>query len=312
MLNRRHIRIKVMQILYASNEINQLKDQEQFLNTSYDKLYELYLLIISLLIHLHKKAENYHDLVQQKHLATEEEKNPSKKFISNELLLHLVNNTNITELIEKRKIKNWDIDSEYVDLIFKELRNNKTYQEYLANEKQSFHQDREVLATLFKDVIAVNEKLYEYLEDKEITWIDDFPVVNTTLLKQIRKAKEGLSGNFFLPELFRDDEDEKFGYQILRETFSNEENLVNIIAENTKNWDQDRITPVDKVLLKMAICELLYFPTVPVKVTINEYLEIAKEYSTPKSSVFINGILDKLVKEYTNNGTLNKSGRGLL
>jgi len=301
-----------MQILYASNEINQLKDQEQFLKTSYDKLYELYLLIISLLIHLHKKAENYHDLVQQKHLATEEEKNPSKKFISNELLLHLANNTNITELIEKRKIKNWDIDSEYVDLIFKELRSNNTYQEYLANEKQSFHQDREVLATFFKDVIAVNEKLYEYLEDKEITWIDDFPVVNTTLLKQIRKAKEGLSGNFFLPELFRDEEDEKFGYQILRETFSNEENLVNTIADNTKNWDQDRITPVDKVLLKMAICELLYFPTVPVKVTINEYLEIAKEYSTPKSSVFINGILDKLVKEYTNNGTLNKSGRGLL
>lgn len=312
MLNRRHIRIKVMQILYASNEINQLKDQEQFLKTSYDKLYELYLLIISLLIHLHKKAENYHDLVQQKHLATEEEKNPSKKFISNELLLHLANNTNITELIEKRKIKNWDIDSEYVDLIFKELRSNKTYQEYLANEKQSFHQDREVLATFFKDVIAVNEKLYEYLEDKEITWIDDFPVVNTTLLKQIRKAKEGLSGDFFLPELFRDEEDEKFGYQILRETFSNEENLVNTIADNTKNWDQDRITPVDKVLLKMAICELLYFPMVPVKVTINEYLEIAKEYSTPKSSVFINGILDKLVKEYTNNGTLNKSGRGLL
>lgn len=301
-----------MQILYASNEINQLKDQEQFLKTSYDKLYELYLLIISLLIHLHKKAEMYHDLVQQKHLATEEEKNPSKKFISNELLLHLANNTNITELIEKRKIKNWDIDSEYVDLIFKELRSNKTYQEYLANEKQSFHQDREVLATFFKDVIAVNEKLYEYLEDKEITWIDDFPVVNTTLLKQIRKAKEGLSGNFFLPELFRDEEDENFGYQILRETFSNEENLVNTIAKNTKNWDQDRITPVDKVLLKMAICELLYFPTVPVKVTINEYLEIAKEYSTPKSSVFINGILDKLVKEYTNNGTLNKSGRGLL
>lgn len=301
-----------MQILYASNEINQLKDQEQFLKTSYDKLYELYLLIISLLIHLHKKAENYHDLVQQKHLATEEEKNPSKKFISNELLLHLANNTNITELIEKRKIKNWDIDSEYVDLIFKELRSNKTYQEYLANEKQSFHQDREVLATFFKDVIAVNEKLYEYLEDKEITWIDDFPVVNTTLLKQIRKAKEGLSGDFFLPELFRDEEDEKFGYQILRETFSNEENLVNTIADNTKNWDQDRITPVDKVLLKMAICELLYFPMVPVKVTINEYLEIAKEYSTPKSSVFINGILDKLVKEYTNNGTLNKSGRGLL
>lgn len=301
-----------MQILYASNEINQLKDQEQFLKTSYDKLYELYLLIISLLIHLHKKAENYHDLVQQKHLATEEEKNPSKKFISNELLLHLANNTNITELIEKRKIKNWDIDSEYVDLIFKELRSNKTYQEYLANEKQSFHQDREVLATFFKDVIAVNEKLYEYLEDKEITWIDDFPVVNTTLLKQIRKAKEGLTGNFFLLELFRDEEDENFGYQILRETFSNEENLVNTIADNTKNWDQDRITPVDKVLLKMAICELLYFPMVPVKVTINEYLEIAKEYSTPKSSVFINGILDKLVKEYTNNGTLNKSGRGLL
>ncbi|MGV6831663.1 MAG: transcription antitermination factor NusB [bacterium] len=301
-----------MQILYASNEINQLKDQEQFLKTSYDKLYELYLLIISLLIHLHQKAENYHDLVQQKHLATEEEKNPSKKFISNQLLIHLANNTNIAELLKKRKIKNWDIDSEYVDLIFKELRGNQTYQEYLATEKQSFHQDREVLGTLFKDVIAVNEKLYEYLEDKEITWIDDFPVVNTTLLKQIRKAKESLSSTFFLPELFRDEEDEKFGYQILRETFSNEENLVNTISENTKNWDQDRITPVDKVLLKMAICELLYFPTVPVKVTINEYLEIAKEYSTPKSSVFINGILDKLVKEYTNNGTLNKSGRGLL
>ena len=153
--------------------------------------------------------------------------------------------------------------------------------------------------------------MYEYLEDKRLTWIDDFPIVNTAMVKMLGKISEKNVANVLIPDLYKDIEDREFALQLLRKVVLNEEKLSAEIDGKTPNWDQDRIADLDFIILKMGIAEFLYFPSIPVRATINEYLEISKEYSTPKSSIFINGILDKLVKEFEISKKLNKIGRGL-
>ena len=314
MLNRRHIRVKVMQSLFSfdGGEGDDLKSSTKFLNYSMDSMYDLYLLMISILPEIHKKAENYLSKSQQKHLATKEDKDPNRKFIQNEILVFLRENTTLIEELKKRKLTNWSIDDEYIDILFKDMLKSDLYNEYMSSETSSFKEDLDFLVSLFKNVIAPNEKLYEYFEDKKLTWLDDLPLVNTIILKLLRKVKPNSAHSFFLPSLYKDEEDKLFGPDLFSKTILNTNAFSEEIAQRTTNWDSERIATMDSVLLKMAICELQKFPSIPVKVTINEYLEIAKEYSTPKSSVFINGILDKLVGEYKTDGKLNKSGRGLM
>lgn len=314
MLNRRHIRVKVMQIIYAcrGNETDNLKNEEQFLLQSIDNMYDLYLLIISLLVEVQKQAEAYLIKSQQKHLATSEEKNPNRKFINNKVLIHLKNNCLLKQELEKRKINYWELDNEYVEIIFKELLESELYKNYMSNTTTTFQDDKTFVIEFFKTIIAPNEKLYDYFEDKNITWLDDFPVVNTTIVKLLRKMQPNAAECHFLPQLFKDKEDKDFALTLLKKTLLNANIFSDEIAIKTTNWDKDRIAKIDFALLQMAICEFQKFSSIPIKVTINEYLEIAKEYSTPKSSIFINGILDKIVKEYEAKGTLNKVGRGLL
>jgi N utilization substance protein B len=162
------------------------------------------------------------------------------------------------------------------------------------------------------DVIVPNEKLYEYLEDNKLTWVDDIPLVNTEIIKQLKAIKQVEEGNFRVPKLFKDNEDRDFVKDLFRKTVLNERELAKEYDDKTPNWDSDRIAEIDTIILKMAICEFLKFPSIPVKVTLNEYLELAKEYSTPKSSIFINGILDNLVKELQTSNRIIKAGRGLM
>jgi N utilization substance protein B len=217
----------------------------------------------------------------------------------------------LSQSFEARKIDNWKLDNEYVEIIFKAILNSGIYRKYILKGETSFDEDQEFLLAIFKNIIAPNDKLYEYFEDKNITWIDDFPVVNTLIVKILKKIKPDNFQGIMLPDLYKDEEDKDFGLDLLKNTLSDLPALNDEIIGKTTNWDKDRIANVDLVLLQLAITEFQRFPTIPIKVTINEYLEIAKEYSTPKSSVFINGILDKLVKEYEAKGKLNKSGRGL-
>jgi N utilization substance protein B len=303
-----------MQIIYAfnGNESDDLQKNERFLLKSIDSMLDLYFILISLLIEVQKKAESHLDKSQKKHLATSEDKNPNKKFINNEVLLQLKNNALIKESLEKRKINNWDLDSEYVDVIFKALMSSELYKDYMATKTSTFKEDKLFVVDFFKEIVAPNEKLYDYLEDKNITWVDDLPVVNTAIVKLLRKNKATSSESHFIPKLIKDDDDKAFAVELLKKTILNLSAFSEEIQEKTQNWDKDRIANIDFVLLQMAICEFQKFPSIPVKVTINEYIEVAKEYSTPKSSVFINGVLDKLVKEYNDKGTLNKIGRGLM
>ena len=314
MLNRRHIRTKVMQVIYAlkrSEDLN-VTTEEKFLSSSMESMYALYLLMLSLLVKVHDKAKDQQEKSQQKHLLTTEDLNPNMKFIKNALLIQLSENQCLKNAFEKHKITNWELDNEYVEVIFRSILESDLFEAYMLLETSSYKKDRQFIVELFKEVIGPNEKLYNYLEDRNLTWIDDLPVVNTALVKLLNKSKEENPETYFTPQLFKDEEDKEFGLSLLKHTITNLELYTEEISLKTKNWDKDRIADIDFVLLQMAICEFNNFPSIPTKVSINEYIEIAKEYSTPKSNVFINGVLDKIVKEYDENKTLNKIGRGLM
>ncbi len=313
MLNRRHIRVKVMQTLYAfkGSESDDFSNDQKFLLSSIDNMYNLYLLLLSLLIEVQKRAETNLHKKQNKHLATKEDKNPNRKFVDNQLLKLITENIQLKNKFKKHQITNWVLDNEYVEIIFKAITSSSIYKDYMRTRVSNFNEDKAFIIEIYKEIIAPNDKLYEYLEDKNLTWLDDLPTVNTTILKLLRKAKETSSDSFFTPDLYKDIDDKQFAIDLFKKTLLNKAAINDEIEQKTQNWDSERIANVDYVLLQMAICEFNNFHSIPVKVTINEYLEISKEYSTPKSSIFINGILDKLVKEYEASGTLKKEGRGL-
>ena len=312
MLTRRHIRVKVMQSLYAysQSENDNLKTEEKFLLKSMDEMYDLYLLLLNLFVEIKDHAEDYLEKAQQKHLPSEEDVDPNRKFVNNELIAQLEKNNSLNVALETRKLNNWKNDDEYVEILWAEIAKSELFEKYMSTRTSSFKEDKEFVINIFREIIAPNEKLYDYLEDKKITWVDDLPLVNTAIVKMLQKASAGKEQA--LTRLFKSSDDKEYAIELFRKTLLNDESLANEMEGKTPNWDKERIADLDTILIKMAICEFLKFPSIPVKVTINEYLEIAKEYSTPKSSIFINGILDKLSKEYRENGKLNKMGRGLM
>lgn len=313
MLTRRHIRVKVLQSVYAYNqrENPNIDTQEKFLHHSIDQMQDLYLLMLQMLVALQEQAERFLNTSQKKHLATASEKNPSRTFVDNKLIKVIATNSTFSEIIEKKKLNYWHLDGEYVSIIFNELRELEWYNEYLLKKETTYKEDQAFVIKVFKEVVAPNDKLYEYLEDKRLTWIDDFPIVNTAIVKMLSKLSEKNASALLVPTLYKNDEDREYALQLFRKVILNEDKLNAQIEGKTPNWDQDRIADVDLIILKMGIAEFLYFPSIPVRATINEYLEVSKEYSTPKSSIFVNGILDKIVKEFEEEGKLNKIGRGL-
>jgi N utilization substance protein B len=311
-LNRRHIRVKVMQSIYALHQKNsdEIEKEEKFLLHSIDSIQDLYLIMLSSLIEIRKKEIVFLETSSKKHLATPEDIRPNRKFVDNAVLLLLEESNSLSIALEKRKINNWLMDDTYILILLNEIKISKLYQIYMQKETTSFEEDKEFVAEVFAEIIAPNEKLYEYLEDNKLTWIDDIPLVNTQILKQLKQitSKE----EFRVTKLYKDQEDQEFVTLLFKKTVLNEVDLAKEYIDKTPNWDAERIAEIDTIILKMAICEFLKFPSIPVKVTINEYLEIAKEYSTPKSSIFINGILDNLVKEFQSEDKIKKSGRGLI
>ena len=301
-----------MQSIYAMHQKNsdEIEKEEKFLYHSIDNILDLYLIMVSSLVEIKKKEVVFLETSSKKHLATPEEKNPNKKFINNAVLQILEESNSISISLETRKINNWSMNDDYILILLNEVKKSELYQNYMQTKTSTFEEDKQFVVDLFTEVIAPNDKLYEYLEDNKLTWIDDIPMVNTQIQKQLRQIKEG--DEFRVPKLYKDQEDKEFVSLLFRKTVLNEIDLAKEYIDKTPNWDSERIAEIDTIILKLAICEFLKFPSIPVKVTINEYLELAKEYSTPKSSIFINGILDNLVKDFTNDGKMKKSGRGLL
>jgi len=313
MLTRRHIRLKIMQIIYALkiSDFEYTKQTEKNLLDSIDSMYDLYLILISLLVELLKKAENKFLISKQKILTDNKSHFDNQKIIKNQFLNYLKLNEVFNQEIRNRSLDVWEIDFKYVDLIYDQLIKSDFYSEYLTSIELSFKNDKDFVSRLYKDVIVKDEKLYSYLEDKNINWVDDLPLVNTIILKLINKSKKVNLKKYLLPKLYKDSKDKLFAKKLLKTTLENYSKYNKEISKKTKNWDSERIAKLDYIMLNMAVCELVEFKTIPIKVTLNEYIEISKEYSTPKSNIFINGVLDSIVKDFTKKRKIIKEGRGL-
>ncbi|GAK95146.1 transcription termination protein NusB [Nonlabens ulvanivorans] len=301
-----------MQAIFAfqKQENAEIKEFETFLNQSMTKTYSLFLYMTQLLVEIHKLAEDKVIKGQQRHLATDSDLNPTRNFIDNKILTKLRESQVLVDALKQRNLKPWHLNVRYVENLYNQITTSKTYVIYMSEPDQSLKADLKFLTQIYTDIIAPNDEILDFLEDENITWTDDYPLVNSAIIMFLRKVKPGKE--IKLPELIKDEDDVKFTMDLFRKTLFNREEFLERIEGKTPNWEQDRIAQIDLVLIMMAQCEFLKFNSIPVKVSLNEYLEISKDYSTPKSSFFINGILDNLSKEYETEGILNKSGRGLM
>jgi N utilization substance protein B len=301
-----------MQSVYAmlQSKSDILDKEEKFLYASIDKMFDLYVLVLRLFVEVKNMEKNHIKISRKKHLATSEELNPNTKFIDNAIFKLLEESVSLNNYLEDKKLNYWQLDDEYVKEIWKITKESSHYKEYLKSTLSTFQEDKEFIASLFKEIIAPNDKLADYFEDKNISWVDDIPFVNTWVLKSINQMK--INKPFSLGLLYKDDDDKKFVVDLFRKVILNHTKFEEDIKDKTPNWDAERIADIDMILIKMAICEFLKFPSIPSRVTINEYIEISKDYSTNKSSFFINGVLDKILKDFTTSKRINKIGRGLL
>jgi N utilization substance protein B len=256
---------------------------------------------------LHSCGYALYEKNTKKHL--QENKNETNpKFFSNKALLALCDNEVLAAQSKKYKLKYWKNHDEYVRLVWDEITASAEYHDYLKNETTSLEDDQDFLVALFTKVIVPFERLGEFMEEVNISWVDDAPLANTIVRNSLKRIAEP---NSIITVLYKDEEDRKFSLELFRKVALNKAELIDEIKGRTPNWDSGRIAELDFTLLLMALAELLYFPSIPVNVTINEYLEIAKEYATPKSSMFINGILDSVVKDMTKEKRIHKNIRGM-
>ena len=256
---------------------------------------------------LHSCGYALYEKNTKKHL--QENKNETNpKFFSNKALLVLCDNEVLAAESKKYKLKYWKNHDEYVRLVWDEITASTLYNDYLKTETTSLEDDQDFLVDLFTKVIVPFERLGEFMEEVNISWVDDAPLANTIVRNSLKRIAEP---NSIITVLYKDEEDRKFSLELFRKVALNKAELIDEIKGRTPNWDSGRIAELDFTLLLMALAELLYFPSIPVNVTINEYLEIAKEYATPKSSMFINGILDSVVKDMTKEKRIHKNIRGM-
>ncbi len=314
MLNRRHLRIKVLQALYAyfqSDEDNYRRAEKELLQ-SIDRIYDLYLYLLLTFSEVKTFAERRIDENRKKIRPTEADLNPNMKFVENALIAQLEENHELRQLSEDRKV-NWvgDEQQEMFRKMFLQIRESETFFEHMGNEQRDFEADRLFLTDLFKTEIANFPLLYAYFEERSIHWLDDIDLAAQMVVKTLKNAVEG--EDITIMSLHKDEEDEQeFVRELFRKTISMDTENEKLIDDLTSNWELDRIAKMDVILMKMAVTELQIFRSIPTKVTLNEYIEISKFYSTPKSNGFINGILDKAIARLEGEQKIVKTGRGLI
>ena len=303
-----------MQTLYSyfNAGFDSITAGEKELMVSINRFYELFLYQISFLSEICEVARKQAEEAKQKHIPTEQELNPITRFINNPVLLSISENKTLNELYKKRNIS-WIGENEIVRRAFANFKNSSEYNKYITSEKHIFDDDKEIIISLIKKHIVDFPLLMQFYEERSIFWVDDIDIVNMIIIKVIRSCKHNnIDESFSGLEWFIDDDDRMFATDLLRKTVMSSEKYEERISVKTLNWETERIAMMDFLLMKMAMCELLEFPSIPVKVTLNEYIDLSKMYSTPKSSVFINGILDKLIADLKASNEIHKSGRGLM
>ena len=314
MLNRRHLRIKILQMLYAyyqSGEENLLKFENELLN-SVERMYDLYMLLLLTMPELVVAAENRLEDKKKKLRPTEEDLNPNLKFITNSIFKKIQDSKALRKESELHKA-NW-VGAEKQEIfrkLFLQIQESELYFEYMNDSENSFENHKAFAVNLFKSEIANSELLHHFFEETSIHWMDDLDHTCSMVLKTLKSSEE--NSEFSILPLFKPNDSEKeFVVDLFRKTVAmNTENEL-LIDELTKNWELERIAKMDIILLKIGITELQIFPEIPTKVTLNETIEISKYYSTPKSNTFINGVLDKAIERLRKDKKIIKIGRGLL
>jgi N utilization substance protein B len=314
MLNRRHLRIKALQSIYAwqMSDKKDLVSSKKNLMTSIDNVYEMYIRMLALLSEITEYTAV--DAIERsnKHFPTPEDLNPNQKLLHNKFIVTLQKNPEFQAAVNKYQV-NWNSEPDFLKTIYNKLKSTPEYTAYLADPDESLESSKEIIKFIFRKIILKSLNIIQAFEDKFINWSVDKEVMQGMVAKTIKNfTSEDPFKNKLTPISADWDEDSKFVQDLFAYTLRNNEAYQKMIAERTKNWESERIALMDTILMKMAICELLNFPSIPVKVTINEYLDLSKDYSTPKSNSFINGILDKILGDLKRTDSIHKIGRGLI
>lgn len=308
MINRVLIRLKIVQIVYAyyQNGGKNLETAEKELFFSLSKAYDLYNYLLLLIVAVTRYATKRIDMGKAKLRPTKEELMPNMKFVENRFAAQLEVNKQLEEFVKNQK-KTWDNDEDFVKSLYNRIVESDVYKEYMAAETSSYAEDRELWRKIYKTMIFNNEALDALLEEQSLYWNDDKEIVDTFVLKTIKRFDESNgSRQELLPE-FKDEEDRDYARRLFRRTILNADYYRHLMSENTRNWDLKRVTFMDVLIMQVALAEITSFPNIPISVTINEFLEIAKLYSTPKSPGFINGMLDTVVNQLKKEGKLMKN-----
>lgn len=306
MINRKLIRIKIVQLTYAyyQNGNHNMDNAEKELLFSLSKAYDLYNCLLSLIVAVSREAHLHYD-VEVARARREGKDVPSGKFANNRFAMQLEENKQLCEYMETQK-QSWADNIEFVRNLLSQMEQSQVYKDYIDSPEDSYEDDREVWRKLYKALIMENENLDSLLEERSLYWNDDKEIVDTFVLKTIKrfdpknKAKQEL-----LPE-FKDEEDKDFAVKLFRATILNADQYQRFMSETSRNWDFSRLAYMDVVIMQIAIAEMMNFPNIPVSVTINEYVDLAKLYSTPKSGSYINGMLDAIAHYLADTGKMMK------
>ena len=309
MLNRRHLRIRVLQFLYSVSleGIEDISIVEKRFLKSLSMIEELYLRLFLMVLELQDYYKNYIEDSQKRKLPTKNDLNPNTTFLDNQFLKNIRENSDFFNIINKKKIT-FSSESKLIQKIYHSLSEQEFYNDYLSQEN-NFETDKKFVTNAIGKYLVDLDLFQDYLNDQNIFWDDDLPFITSMVLKTIKDAT--LEEVEFL-KLFKDSDEKEFALGLLRQSVINQDSFSKLIEEKSKNWDLDRVAQMDLLMMQMALAELLKMPTVPTKVTINEYIELAKYYSTPKSKSFVNGVLDSLLADLMKEGQINKIGRGLI
>lgn len=309
MLSRRQLRIKVLQALYAyfQAEKTDLVIAEREMIRSVDKVYELYIYLLLFVKELADSDQNDADDLHLKFFPSKSELGAKHRLFNLRFVLEMEKDPEFIRQQNKTKLS-WQKEQDLIRKIFLEIKKSEEYRQFLENDDAS---ERDFLSTIFKKFIEKSEAIQFHIEEENIFWNEDFDFIMHIVSRTMKNFYD--NDKFELLPLYKDEEDDKeFAKKLFNHTILHNKEFEAAISERTKNWEVDRIALMDILILKMALTELVSFPNIPVKVTINEFIDISKEFSTPKSKQFVNGVLDKLAADFKDQGKINKTGRGLM
>jgi len=313
MISRRILRIKILQLLYAyfQGADSSVNKHEKELFFSIHKTYDLYHYLLLLIIDIADYANSRIEIARQKMIPTREDLNPNTKFVENKIIQQLRVNKQLNQYLNTTRLS-WVNSPELIKKLHNRIRMTPYFKEYMEHPQRSFEEDKKLIIEIYSNEIVNTESIFQTLEEQSIYWNDEVEFVVSMIAKTIKDFKETENENSQLMPLFKNEDDKEFARDLFRKSVVHKEEYSKLIESYTENWDVERIAFLDMLTLVMAITEAVAFPSIPTRVTINEYLEIAKFYSTEKSSLFINGLLDKIFKHLKDNQIIVKTGRGLI